>query len=243
MKFVISRAKKVSLIFSLTLLLCFNAKLLSTDNQDQAHVQLGQLVEFVLTDQELQYIQMHPEEELAYIPYEILEPLASAFENDPNKLTDPSFSHVHENLKNSLRLARYSDLKKVVSQLPEGSLGNYRQQLETGEALITGSFDQQERIVRSKSCRPKLTSYRPKKVIGCKLIPAKPGPSRATGTASATGATGSADATSSQGPQSVSGLASVTGSTGPQGVPGPAGATGPQGPKGIPGLAGRKSVV
>lgn len=278
MKHIISRTKKVSLIFSLITLLC-DAKLLLSDNRDQTNMQAeqpadsvasnkdlnyigmypgeklvyiladgklslsnqdqaslvsGQPLEYAFSDKELNYIEMHTGEKLAYIPDEVLPALTSALENNPNKLMDQSFSHVSENIKNGLRLVNYSDMKRVINQLKESSLINYKKQLKTGDALIGVISDTQ--VVRSNCCKAKPKCCKvaccPRGQIGCT------GATGARGPIGITGATGPAGAAGSPGTPGAPGVPGPVGPMGPIGFAGAAGAVGAVGATGATGATG-----
>lgn len=285
MEYVISKAKKVSLIFSLTMLICSNAKLLLSDNQDlenlqlgesvpvesllsnqeinyiemypgeklvyilsngqislsdqdQVSIQPGQSVEYAFSDQELSYIEMNAGEKLAYVPDEILTVLASAFGKNPDKLMEQSFSHINESLKCGLRLVRYVDIKRVINQLNESSLINFKKQLKTGDALVGVISDLQ--AVRGNCCHS-----RPRR---CKLVCCRRGRRGPRGVTGATGpigpigATGPAGAAGAQGAPGTPGAAGAVGPIGPRGFTGPTGAAGAAGATGATGATGAQGV-
>lgn len=223
---MMKRARKIALILSLAMLFCFDTKLLLPNDS----VQSG---EFLLNLQEKQYIQTYPGEKLAFIPCEITALLSAVFCRNLDMLVDPSFNHVNENLKDGLRIVRYSDMENVVNSLNEISLSDYKQQLKTGEALVDVIFD--SNIVRGTCCRPKAAS--------CKLVLSQLNALQVIQLLAALqGLQGSNGTQILQGLQGIPGLQGIQGIPGIQGIIGLQGIPGIAGIQGIPGLLGLQGI-
>ena len=226
MKFVVNTQKKILFILYITLVLCFNLKLLTMENQYQSNTQIESPIESILSDLELEYVQRYQNEKLAYVPYEVMTLLDLFFKKNPSKLSDESFAEINANLKMGLRVVKYSDLKKLVNQLNDSSLNEYKNQLETGEALIDVVFEQP---VIKRACCSSRTRI-------CKLFLGKPGPQGPRGPRGFVGPAGGL--TGPTGPRGQQGLPGFQGITGNQGLTGNMGLTGSQGIQGVTGNNG-----
>jgi hypothetical protein len=229
MGFVISRSKNLSLFFSLVILLCSHAKSFAENQGQEAWNHAG---EFALNDQEKQYIQMYPEDKFAYIPYEVLAPLTSVLEKNKHTFTDPSFSSVYENLKNHLRISRYSDIEKVVDELHEDSLSTYKQQLKNGDAVINVIFD---KPITRGCCNP--CSAR---AASCRLVLSQPS---LTALQVLQILVALQSLQNEDGSLVLQGLQGIPGLAGLQGIPGLQGIIGLQGIPGIAGIQGLQGLL